>query len=96
MLGVWEQQAREGLIQFIGTLKVNVIYSVLKPLIYPYKVGFYYSINLILYIKILYSYKYDWKRKENRLFLYENWLKNSNNKGITACKTLVLSYLCKV
>ncbi len=47
LLGVREQQVREGFIQFIGILEVTVIlFYVETLLIYLYKVCFYYSIPL--------------------------------------------------
>ncbi len=39
VLGVWEQQAREGLIQFIWMLEVNVILFCVET-----KLGFFYSL----------------------------------------------------
>ncbi len=50
VLGVWEQQARGGLIQFIGMLEVTVMLLCVETTYLPVL-----SYNLILYIKILYS-----------------------------------------
>ncbi len=53
MLGVWEQQAREGLIQFIGILKVNVILLGVKTTSRIKKLDFiipYYTLKYFIHI----------------------------------------------
>ncbi len=55
VLGVWEQQAREGLIQFIGILEVTVIQFLIEATYLPIWSWILLFYNLIVYNKILYS-----------------------------------------
>ena len=50
VLGVWEQQAREGLIQFIGILEVTVILFFIETTYLPVKSSILLFYNLIYFI----------------------------------------------